>query len=85
MLSRIQFMKEHNPKEFWKLVKSIKSNDSNNPRANGEGTNSARLFTPGKRKALRGLKFIKYRGRVAQGGGEWEWVVITIDIGDLDC
>ena len=35
--------------------------------ARGEGTNSARLFTPGKRKAERSLKFIKYRGRVAQG------------------
>jgi hypothetical protein len=29
MLSKIQFMEEHNPKEFWKLVKSIKSSNSN--------------------------------------------------------
>ena len=32
------------------------------PRADGEGTNSPRLFTPGKTKAL-ALKFINYRGR----------------------
>ena len=29
MLSKIQSMEEYNPKEFWKLVKSIKSNNSN--------------------------------------------------------
>ena len=30
MLNKIQFTEEHNPKEFWKLVKSIKSNDPTN-------------------------------------------------------
>ena len=29
MLNKIKFIEEHNPKEFWKLVKSIKSNKSN--------------------------------------------------------
>ena len=29
MLNKIKFMEEHSPKEFWKLVKSIKSNKSN--------------------------------------------------------
>ncbi len=29
LLSKFQSMEEHNPKEFWKLVKSIKSNNSN--------------------------------------------------------
>jgi hypothetical protein len=29
MLSKIQSMEEYNPKEFWKFVKSIKSNNSN--------------------------------------------------------
>jgi hypothetical protein len=34
-----------------------------NPRADGEGTNSPRLFTPGETKALGSLKFINERGR----------------------
>ena len=29
LISKIQSMEEYNPKEFWKLVKSIKSNNSN--------------------------------------------------------
>jgi hypothetical protein len=53
-----------------------------NPRADGEGTNSPRLFTPGETKALAKSKS---SSNIA-GVGHQPWVVILTDLKNMaDC
>jgi hypothetical protein len=52
------------------------------PRADGEGTNSPRLFTPGEREALAKSK-VHQISRAWPTNNDLEWVVILTDLKNM--